>query len=320
MRRRAAIFVPPEARSSAQPLALHAISRRAEPPGCPVPAPQASGARGERDAALLGTERQRPLASAILRHTPPRLVADPYSRLALGYDAVMAHVDYDGWADYVYELLQRHAPEASALVEIGCGTGSLALALSRLDDFDLRGYDGSAAMVEVAQRKAARQGAEIAFAHAVFADPIPGPLADAIVLVYDGLNYLLHERQIATLLRHVHAALRPGGVFIVDQSTPANSLNHVGEFDDEGRADAFAYTRAGSYDPETRLHTTVFDLSAEGQSHSETHVQRAYSLEELQALFDASPLAPEAAYDAFSTEDATSASERIHWVARKPDA
>ncbi|OZC02114.1 class I SAM-dependent methyltransferase, partial [Rubricoccus marinus] len=197
---------------------------------------------------------------------------------------------------------------------------SLALALSRIADLDLRGYDGSAPMVEVAQRKAAKEGAEITFGTADFLDPIPGPLADAVLLVYDGLNYLLHERQIATLFERVHAALRPGGVFIFDQSTPANSLNHVGEFDDEGRADAFAYTRSGEYDPETRIHTTTFELSASGEAHQETHLQRAYSLEEMQALLDASPLAPEAAYDAFSTDGADGASERIHWVARKTSA
>ena len=244
-------------------------------------------------------------------------MADPYSRLALGYDAVMAHVDYDGWADYVHDLLQRHAPEATSVVEIGCGTGSVALALARVAEFEIRGYDGSAEMVEVARLKAAKEGAEIAFAHADFLDPIPGPLADAVILVYDGLNYLLHEAQVETLLRRVHAALRPGGVFIVDQSTPANSLNHVGEFDDEGRADAFAYTRAGAYDPETRLHTTTFELSGPEGTHRETHVQRAYSLAEMRALLDASPLAPEAAYDAFSTDGADAASERVHWVARK---
>ena len=232
-------------------------------------------------------------------------MADPYSRLAPGYDAVMAHVDYVGWAEYVHELLEAHAPEAVDVIEIGCGTGSLALALDRLGVYRLRGYDGSAPMVEVAQRKAARQGADVEFGRASFLEPIPGPLADAVVLVYDGLNYLLEEAEVAQLLAHVHAALRPGGVFIVDQSTPQNSLNNRDAFDDWGETDTFAYTRTARYDPETRLHTTTFDLDLGGETVREAHVQRAYTLDEMRALLDASSFAPEAAYDAFSMDPAS---------------
>ena len=243
--------------------------------------------------------------------------AAPYSRLAPGYDAVMAHVDYRAWASYVARLLATHAPDVREVVEIGCGTGSLALALDRIADYNLRGYDGSEAMVEVAQRKAVREGADVDFATLEFRDPIPGPPADAIVLVYDGLNYLLDERDIAHLFARVRDALAPGGVFVVDQSTPANSLNHVGHFDDEGRTEAFEYVRHGRYDPETGLHTTTFALDDGREVHHETHVQRAYTHAELAVLVGESELELVAAYDAFSTAPADAESERIHWVLRR---
>ena len=165
---------------------------------------------------------------------PPVPHSAPYSRLAPGYDDVMAHVDYPAWARHVARLLAMHAPDAREVVEIGCGTGSLALALAGLAEARLRGYDGSEAMIEVARRKAAQRGADVAFAPLEFRQPIPGPQADAIILVYDGLNYLLEEAGIAALFSRVYDGLAVGGVFIVDQSTPANSLNHVGQFDDEG--------------------------------------------------------------------------------------
>lgn len=245
--------------------------------------------------------------------------AVPYSRLALGYDAVMAHVDYVGWAEHVARLIRRHAPRAREVVEIGCGTGSLALALAEATDYHVRGYDGSPEMVEVARRKAARRGGAVTFGVLGFHEAAPAPPADALVLIYDGLNYLLHDREVADLLSRAHDALAPGGVFVVDQSTPRNSLNHVGEFDDEGETDAFSYVRAGHYDPGTRLHTTTFELRfPEGTLHRERHVQRAYSRAELAALFEGSALEIEAAYDEFSLEPATDASERIHWVLRRP--
>lgn len=252
---------------------------------------------------------------------PPEVA--PYSRLADGYDAVMAHVDYAGWAAHVRALLARHAPDARAVVEIGCGTGSLALALQPLGPrpggFAMCGLDASADMIRVAERKAARAGAPVAFAVGAFGAPIPGPPPDAVVLVYDGLNYLLREADVAALLARVADALAPGGVFVFDQSTPLNSLRHADGFDDAGTTDAFAYTRTSRYDRARRLHETLFRLDhADGTSTVERHVQRAYSLAEIERLVAASPLEPVAAYDAFSTDPADGESERVHWVARRP--
>lgn len=242
----------------------------------------------------------------------------PYSALAAGYDAVMAHVDYPYWADYVHRLIARHAPGARSVVELGCGTGSLALALQPLgpppDGYAYRAYDGAEAMLEVAR---ATVDVPVVFGRLDFREPIPGPPADAVVLLYDGLNYLTEPADVGRLLGHVAAALAPGGVAIVDSSTPANSLNHADDFDDEAVTDAFAFARTSRYDPETRLHTTTFEIVGhDGERTTETHVQRAYALDELRALAAAAGLAEVAAYDDFSVRPATDATERVHWVWR----
>ena len=255
-------------------------------------------------------------------------MTSPYTDLAAGYDAVMAHVDYPMWAGYVRGLLRRHAPRARSVTELGCGTGALALALQPLGPapggFDYRGFDGSAPMVAVARAAAERAdrkpaGRPVTFGVADFREPVPAPPADAVVLVYDGLNYLLDEGDVAALLANVAGALVPGGVAVVDQSTPANSLNHADGFDDAGETDAFRYLRTSRYDEASGLHTTRFTLTRpDGSRTTETHVQRAYPLEAVRALVEASPLVEVAAYDGFSTEPATGATERVHWVLRRP--
>lgn len=250
-------------------------------------------------------------------------MAAPYSALAAGYDAVMAHVDYPAWAAYVQGLLRRSAPEARSVIELGCGTGALAVALQPYgpppDGYAYRAFDGSEAMLAVARETAGAAGRPVAFARADFREPVPGPPADAVVLVYDGLNYLLEADEVSALLSHIHDALVPGGVAVIDQSTPANSLNHAEGFDDAGETGAFRYLRTSRYDPDTRLHTTTFTLTARtGARTTETHVQRAYGVDEVRALVEASPLDVEAAYEDFTTEPATAASERVHWVLRRP--
>ncbi len=250
--------------------------------------------------------------------------APPYSALADGYDAVMAHVDYPFWADYVQSLLARHAPGAASVIELGCGTGSLALALQPLGPppagFAYRAFDGSEAMLEVAR---ATVDVPATCARLDFREPIPGPPADAVLLLYDGLNYLTEPADVRTLLGHIRDALapatdgRPGGVAIVDQSTPVNSEVHADDFDDEGVTDTLAFRRTSRYDAATRLHTTSFEIrTPDGRESVETHVQRAYTLAEVRALAAEAGLEEVAAYDDFALTPATDATERVHWVWR----
>ena len=246
--------------------------------------------------------------------------AAPYTLLAEGYDTVMEHIDYEAWADYVHALLMEHHGAVRSILELGCGTGSLALALQAYGPFAYRGTDGSEAMVRVAQRKARAAKVPVTFTPADFRALPSLPPVDAVLLLYDGLNYVLEPFEIATLFEQVHRALKPGGVFVFDQSTPLNSLNHPDGFDDAGRTDAFEYLRTSRYDPATHLHTTLFRLGVDGKTFEETHVQRAYELAEIEYLVAQSPLNRVAAYDGFSLDPADASAERIHWVVQKEQA
>ena len=246
----------------------------------------------------------------------------PYSALAAGYDAVMAHVDYPLWAGYVQSLIRKHHPKASTLIELGCGTGALAVALQPQGPapggYAYRAYDGSTAMIGVARETVRQSGRPVVVGQGDFLEPVPGPPGDAVVLVYDGLNYLLELDHVETLLAHVRDALAPGGIAVVDQSTPANSVNHADGFDDAGDTDAFAYVRSSRYDADARLHTTEFRLTTpDGRTVTETHRQRAYTMAEVEGAIRAAGLEVAAAYDGFETTPADDTSERIHWVLRR---
>jgi len=241
----------------------------------------------------------------------------PYTRLALVYDAVMAHVDYARWARYAHRCLQRHA-DPSSILELGAGTGALALELQPLGDYDYLATDGAAAMVDRAREKVAAHDVPVRCAVMDFTDIDIGEAFDAVVLLYDGLNYVQEPPALQALFHGAYDALRPGGLFLFDQSTPVNSINNAELFHDEGEAEGIGYVRHSAYDAATRQHHTTFDLTVDGRTYRERHVQRAYTLDEIRACLAASPLEEVAAYGGFSTDPATAASERIHWVARRP--
>ena len=242
----------------------------------------------------------------------------PYTALAAGYDTVMQHVDYEAWAEYAHHRLQENHPDPQDVLELGCGTGSLAVALQPMGGYQYIATDRSAEMIDHARRKAAQAAVPISFDVADFTDFQVDETVDVIVLLYDGLNYLLKKEQVAAMLRCAYTALRPGGVFLFDQSTPANSINNGAFFEDRGRTRSFSYLRQSQYDPEVRLHTTTFTLTAGRERLQEKHVQRAYDLDEIRTLVEASGFIEMAAYDDFSTIPATEEAERIHWIVQRP--
>lgn len=247
--------------------------------------------------------------------------AAPYSVLAVGYDRVMQHVEYGAWAQHVHQLLQAHRERPIAsILELGCGTGSLALQLQPLGDYTYRASDASPQMVRVAEIKAQEAGLPVTFAVRDFTDFAVAEPVDAIVLLYDGLNYLLEVDQVEALMECAYEALRPEGLFCFDQSTPHNSAHNADDFTDAGAVDGFSYVRESEYDPETNLHTTTFELSIRGDVYREVHQQRAYAKHEVESCVAEAGFAIEAAYADFTTEPASPSAERIHWLARRPEA
>lgn len=250
-------------------------------------------------------------------HSSTVKMAEPYSVLAAGYDVVMGHVDYGEWAAYVHELIESFHPEAERILELGCGTGSFALELQPRESYEYLATDRSEAMLKVARRKAAERQIPVTFSQADFTNVTVDRPVDVILLLYDGLNYLLDERDVGRLFQQAARAVDRGGLFVVDQTTPVNSAANEGFFDDEGTISGFDYRRRSWYDPETRRHTTRFDITVNGTTYREEHVQRAYSISEVRSIIEHGRFSVQNCFAGLSRETATAAAERIHWVLRK---
>lgn len=240
----------------------------------------------------------------------------PYTVLAAGFDSVMEHVDYPGWVDYVTMLLERHGVSPASVIELGCGTGSFALLFGEMTPVRYLATDGSAEMIELAMQKGAKMGSSVEFLHLDFSRLTVDERFDAAFLLYDGLNYLVDSDAVQQFISAVSRILRPGGLFVFDHTTPANSLNNQSFFEDSGSCDAFSFVRRSTYDAEIRLHETLFELASPSGTFQERHVQRVYQFSEIRDILRQSPFDLEAAYADFSLKQADDSAERIHWVAR----
>jgi len=148
---------------------------------------------------------------------------DPYRALASIYDEWQ---DRYGpfWRLVLPRLLRtldRHPlPDVPpAVVDLGCGTGSLLLALHRRrPPWRLTGVDASAAMLAQAARK--RRADQVRWVHASFQSPWfageGGACYAAALSFFDAVNHAVPPGALAGLLTTTAAALAPGGLFVFD--------------------------------------------------------------------------------------------------------
>ncbi|MDX9755124.1 MAG: class I SAM-dependent methyltransferase, partial [bacterium] len=141
-----------------------------------------------------------------------------YNAFADIYDEVMRDVDYASWARHIINLADRFEIQVDKILELACGTGSLAIHLAQLD-FAITGIDRSEAMLHHAKEKSRQEGVSIPF-HAAsmqsFSSVSLDQDFDLILCLYDSLNYLLNEEDIHATFQEVTTHLRPGGAFIFD--------------------------------------------------------------------------------------------------------
>ena len=238
----------------------------------------------------------------------------PYSVLASGYDEVMEHVDYELWADYIVGLIEYHEIPCDKILELGCGTGSLAENIVSQISTNYFGTDGSPEMVDVARSKL---GERAAISVADFLDSQPSEDFELILILYDGINYLLSQDEIARLLDNVSDHLKPEGYLIFDLSTPFNSEINCDYFEDEGKTSKFSYLRRNDYRPETLIHQTTFEMTTAEGTFVEIHHQRPYSLNEVIPLLSSAGFDSCGIYSNMTMLPADDRTERIHWVVKK---
>ncbi len=245
-----------------------------------------------------------------------------YTSLAPLYDTLMEDVDYESWADFIDEIIQTHHSEAVSLLEMACGTGSLALSLAELECYQITATDKSEEMINIARRKPQDIIEKVNFDTLDFLDINIKGSFDCLFTVFDSVNYLMNEGEILQFLTQSHKILNKKGLLIFDFSTPKNSLESVDYLnEDEGDNGRFRYFRTSSYDPFDKIHRNEFQIEEIEygtrkvlHSYTETHTQRAYSLDQMLLIVSQTPYHLLAKYDGFDLVDADENSARVTMV------
>ena len=210
-----------------------------------------------------------------------------YDALAASYDGLMADAEYARRAAYLARLLGKSRPPVETVLDLGCGTGTIACLLAE------RGYrvlaaDGSAEMLAQAAKKAEALGRR---APLFLCQPMPrlrlGTAVDAAVSTLDSLNYLTRAADLRETLRRVCRWLRPGGMFYFDVNTPWKLRRMDGQVYLDETEESFCVWRT-FFSERTKVCTYQVDLFQRNGRGSwdrafEEHRERAWDRAELEA-------------------------------------
>jgi len=259
-----------------------------------------------------------------MSRTPPlhitargeRVDVEPYSVLARYYDNVMDHVDYAGWANFVAKVVKRHKRSFDKGIDFACGTGLLARQLTG-HGYDMVGVDGCAEMIEKAKRLRPKKHRKLEFQVCDLRE-LPMVAQQHLGLcLYDSLNYLMDEEDVASFFRVAHATLVQGGLLIVDLSTEANSKYHFSDYVMEERLEGASYRRVSRYDSVGRIQHNIFNIFPDDEDvvYVEHHKQRIWPVATVIDIMMGEGFHVEAVYHEMTFHRGDEESDRVHIVA-----
>lgn len=263
-----------------------------------------------------------------------------YTGFAEVYDELMDNVPYEEWAAFLVSVLKEYgvagnnvledtdelaknlAVERNTVLDLGCGTGTLTELLARAG-FDMIGVDNSEEMLEIAVRKREESGSDILYLLQDMREFELYGTVGAVCSVCDSLNYILEDGDMVKVFSLVHNYLYPGGIFVFDFNTVYKYKHIIGDATIAENRDDCSFIWENHYDAESRINEydlTIFVREGTGdhfRRFTETHYQRAYTLEQMKGFLEAAGLLYVRALDADTHGGVCEESERIYVIARE---
>lgn len=216
---------------------------------------------------------------------------DPYGLGPL-YD--LEYVDHTEDMDFYTDL----AHEAQGpVVELGCGTGRLLLALAAAG-IQVHGVDRSPTMLNQLKEKLARQGlgirGRVTFGAGDFQTWKPNRRYPLVLLPFNAIHHCRHRDEVLAMLAVVRSAMAPDGLFALDCYLPDLELYDRDPdqrfeeriFEDPRTGDRLHSWEQGWWDDRTAVHHVIYVYRDDEGREERAHLQFSmYELDELRELF-----------------------------------
>lgn len=213
----------------------------------------------------------------------------PYTRYASVYDEIGQRAFGERIAEATLDYLRETGRTPTRVIDLACGTGA-ATSVFAAAGMATTGVDRSPQMLAAAAAAFDRAGLAGTWIEADIRDVATAERFQLATCFYDSINYLLEPEDLAAAFRSAFCLLEPGGFLIFDVNTREkfdaawNDACYVAVDRDE----LFGVYQSW-FEPETGrspLRMTFFVAGADGHwtRFDEEHVERAYPLDDIEAL------------------------------------
>lgn len=236
---------------------------------------------------------------------------DAFGELARYYDPLMEHVNYDRWF-FTVSCLADLIGEPVRHLDAACGTATLVAKL-RKTGWESMGTDLSPAMIHAAHKKIPT--APVAVAN-LLAMPFNGSF-NLVTCLFDSLNFILDETDLARAFRELHGALADGGILYTDIITERMVTEHFEGQSWSEENEGFTSRWSSAYDRKHAIAESRVRVNTGATSIIRERVHAPAMVEELikQAGFQVL-----AAFDADNWKTPRKKTTRIDFVAVKNGA
>jgi ubiquinone/menaquinone biosynthesis C-methylase UbiE len=238
------------------------------------------------------------------------------------------YIYLDGKAyDNMYSGMSRDLPfwEAQAqacagpILELGCGTGRVAIPLAKLG-YAVTGIDLADAMLSEARRKAAEQQVDVEWVKADMRDFNLGRTFRLVIIPANALCHLLTLSDFEACLDSVKRHLSPDGRFVIDVFVPKMELLldkpgerfPFAEYYDPDIDGTVVVTESYIYEPDTQIKrvTTHHAIPGQEAEYAGALNMRMYFPQELDALIKYNGFRIDAKYGSHERGPFTANSEK----------
>lgn len=242
-----------------------------------------------------------------------------YTDFAPAYDELMANVDYDRIAAFIRQILLEHGISSGILLDLACGTGSLAEIFSGYG-YEVIGVDGSFEMLSEAMNKKIVSGQDIVYLCQDMKDLDLYGTVDAAICTLDSLNHVNDASAVQKVFDRVSLFMNPGGIFVFDVNTVYKHQYVLGN-------NTFVYDCEDVYcvwqntpesDHRIKIHLDLFEQNGESYDrYEEEFCETAYDDSLIRKMLERVGMTVMAYYDDYTKSLPGKETQRTVYVAKK---
>ncbi len=214
----------------------------------------------------------------------------PYGPLAPVYDKFTSDIRYEDFADFYEKVFRARGKTVKALLDVGCGTGTLTAIMAQRG-YEMVAADSSSDMLCIAQEKFSTLKNVIPplfLCQSMTELDLYGTV-DATVSCLDAVNYL-EPSGLPELFRLLHLFIEPGGLFIFDINSPERLKSLDGYTSVDEDENSLCLWRADFDEDENALYYGIDIFTRRGrfwQRSFEEHVEYCHEPQKLTELLTA---------------------------------